>query len=194
MIHTAGTTGFPKIVPLTQDNLLFAMLANCDVLGLTPLDRCLGVMPLCHIHGLGAVLCSLLSGGSIIVNRAFTPERFFDSLARLARDWYTAVPAIHQLVLERAAAHEAVVRGSPSEKRSLRPLGSAPMPRGVPERLERAVQHLLRRGVRHDRGVGVCPVESPGLHPHRQRRDADPRHRRAGDRRVRPVAWLGHGG
>jgi acyl-CoA synthetase (AMP-forming)/AMP-acid ligase II len=38
VVHTSGTTGFPKVVPLTQDNLLSMMLANCDVLGLTPLD------------------------------------------------------------------------------------------------------------------------------------------------------------
>ena len=138
VVHTSGTTGFPKVVPLTQDNLLSMMLANCDVLGLTPLDRCLSVMPLCHIHGLGAVLCTLLSGGSVVVTPGFNPDAFFEWLGQFAPTWYTAVPAIHQQVVERAPMHEAVVKAVASCKtlRFVRS-GSAPMPPGVPERLER---------------------------------------------------------
>ena len=138
VVHTSGTTGFPKIVPLTQNNLLAMMLANIEVLGLTPQDRCLSVMPLCHIHGLGAVLCSLLSGGSVVVMPGFVPDAFFDALGRFFPTWYTAVPSIHQAVLDRAADHGSVVR-SVADGKSLRFVrsGSAPMPRGVPERLER---------------------------------------------------------
>ena len=104
LLHTSGTTSRPKLVPLTQRNLAVSAGNVAASLALTPADRCLGVMPLFHIHGLvAAVLAPLASGGSVACTPGFDAFRFFRWLAALAPTWYTAVPTMHQAVLQRAA-------------------------------------------------------------------------------------------
>ena len=74
-------------------------------LRLSPGDRCLNVMPLFHIHGLvGALLASLRAGAGFVCTGGYEPTRFFTSLRELGPTWYTAVPTIHQAVLEHATA------------------------------------------------------------------------------------------
>lgn len=107
VLHTSGTTGRPKRVPLTHANLAHTAANVAETLRLSPSDRCLNVMPLFHIHGIvGALLSSLSAGASVSCEPGFEP---FQVLARL-RDseatWYTAVPSIHQAVLARAARVE----------------------------------------------------------------------------------------
>src|SRR5262249_52871484 len=70
------------------------------MLELTEKDRCLNVMPLFHIHGLiGAVLASLMAGGSVVCTSSFDAEECLAWLGEFRPTWYTAVPTIHQAVL-----------------------------------------------------------------------------------------------
>lgn len=102
-LHTSGTTSRPKLVPLTQRNLLRSAGNVAATLGLKPEDRCLNVMPLFHIHGLvAAVLASLKAGGSVACAPGFQVTRFFDWLEEFAPSWYTAVPTMHHAIAERA--------------------------------------------------------------------------------------------
>lgn len=103
VLHTSGTTSRPKIVPLTQRNLFHSVENIRACYGLRTTDRCLNMMPLFHIHGLMAALAaSLVSGGSVICAPGFVPGQVIDWLTRLAPTWYTAVPTIHQAILEQA--------------------------------------------------------------------------------------------
>jgi acyl-CoA synthetase (AMP-forming)/AMP-acid ligase II len=100
VLHTSGTTAKPKIVPLTQANLLASARNIAAHLALTGSDTCLNVMPLFHIHGLvGALLASLASGASVVCTPGFQPAAFFDWVARFNPSWYSAVPTMHQAVL-----------------------------------------------------------------------------------------------
>lgn len=102
VLHTSGTTGRPKMVPLTQRNLCHSALNIGCCLALTPDDRCLSVMPLFHIHGLiGAVLSTLVSGGTVACVGAFRSHAFVGWLGSLKPTWYTAAPSIHAAVLAR---------------------------------------------------------------------------------------------
>jgi acyl-CoA synthetase (AMP-forming)/AMP-acid ligase II/thioesterase domain-containing protein/acyl carrier protein len=103
ILPTSGTTARPKLVPLTQLNLLASARSIASWLELSSRDRCLGVMPLFHIHGfVASVLASLAAGGSVICSDGFRPGRFFDLAAHFDATWYTAVPTIHQAVLAEA--------------------------------------------------------------------------------------------
>jgi oxalate---CoA ligase len=104
VLHTSGTTGRPKMVPLTQRNLSISALNIARSLALTTNDRCLSVMPLFHIHGLvGAVLATIFSGGSLACPGAFRSPAFAAWMKAYRPTWYTAAPSIHAAVLARAS-------------------------------------------------------------------------------------------
>ncbi len=106
VLHTSGTTSRPKIVPLTHENLCASAANIVATLHLSPRDRCLSVMPLFHIHGfVAAMLSPLLSGGSIICSPGYDSERFFQWVEEFQPTWYTAVPTIHQSVLQIGAQY-----------------------------------------------------------------------------------------
>ena len=100
VLHTSGTTGRPKAVPLTHRNLLRTMKNIQDTYQLTAKDRTMLVMPLFHVHGLLAgFLAPLASGGSVIVPPKFSASKFWRDFNEHKANWYTAVPTIHQILL-----------------------------------------------------------------------------------------------
>ncbi len=112
LLHTSGTTSRPKLVPLSQRNILASARHIGETLALRAADRCLNIMPLFHIHGLiGAVLSSLAAGGSVFCAPGFNALRFFAWLDEAAPSWYSAVPTMHQAILTRAERNrEAIAR------------------------------------------------------------------------------------
>ena len=135
LLHTSGTTSRPKLVPLTQRNLAASARNIRESLALTPADRCLNVMPLFHIHGLvAAVLASLTAGASIACAPGFDAFRFFRWLGELEPTWYTAVPTMHQAILQRAERRETAALGRLRFLRS----SSASLPPSVMAGLEAA--------------------------------------------------------
>ena len=113
VLHTSGTTARPKMVPLTQTNLAASARNIAASIGLEASDRCLNVLPLFHIHGfVGALLSTIVSGGSLVCTPGFQAPRFFDWCDKFAPTWYTAVPTMHQAVLARATEYPARVANS----------------------------------------------------------------------------------
>jgi acyl-CoA synthetase (AMP-forming)/AMP-acid ligase II len=103
VLHTSGTTARPKMVPLTQANLLMSAQNIAASLSLSADDRCLNVMPLFHIHGLVAgLLASLRAHGTVVCTPGFAGDSFFGWVDELGPSWYTAVPTMHQEILRRA--------------------------------------------------------------------------------------------
>jgi acyl-CoA synthetase (AMP-forming)/AMP-acid ligase II/acyl carrier protein len=136
MLHTSGTTSKPKKVPLTHGNLCASAYSIRESLALTTGDRCLGVMPLFHIHGLvGGLLCSLAAGASFVATPEWDPGCFFDCMQQFKPTWYTAVPTFHQAILMQAGQ-----RRKTSHTGALRLIrsASAPLPRSLRMQLEEA--------------------------------------------------------
>ncbi|SCZ96519.1 BZ3500_MvSof-1268-A1-R1_Chr8-2g10258 [Microbotryum saponariae] len=100
VLHTSGTTGRPKAVPLTHLNLATTMQNIVNTYKLTARDRTYLVMPLFHVHGLLAgFLAPLLSGGSVVIPPKFSAGTFWAEFIGAKANWYTAVPTIHQILL-----------------------------------------------------------------------------------------------
>jgi acyl-CoA synthetase (AMP-forming)/AMP-acid ligase II len=110
VLHTSGTTSRPKIVPLAQKNVCASADHIRQTLALTGEDCCLNIMPLFHIHGLmAAVLASLGAGASVFCTPSFNALQFFAWLTESRATWYTAVPTMHQAILDRAARNPEAV-------------------------------------------------------------------------------------
>ncbi|MGB9303247.1 MAG: FadD7 family fatty acid--CoA ligase [Mycobacterium sp.] len=109
IMFTGGTTGLPKMVPWTRDNIASSVRAVIAGYRLGPQDATVAVMPLYHGHGLiAALLASLVSGGTVLVpaRGRFSAHTFWDDINAVHATWYTAVPTIHQILLERAKAEQ----------------------------------------------------------------------------------------
>jgi acyl-CoA synthetase (AMP-forming)/AMP-acid ligase II/aryl carrier-like protein len=114
VMPTSGTTARPRLVPLTHATVCRAALAIGTALALGESDRLLSVLPLFHSHGLiSTMLASLLAGASVVCAPGFDASRFFAWMAEFRPTWYSAVPAIHQAVLARAALHRDIIARCP---------------------------------------------------------------------------------
>ena len=103
LLHTSGTTGRAKQVPLTHTNLIISTRNIAETYRLTPEDVSLCVMPLFHVHGLVAsTLATLLSGGTVVMPGRFNALKFWSLVESNGVTWYSAVPAIHHVLLNRA--------------------------------------------------------------------------------------------
>ena len=106
LLHTSGTTSRPKLVPLSHANLRTSASNVADTLQLAPGDRCLNLMPLFHIHGLvAALLASVHAGAGVICTPGFSATAVLDWIRDLEPTWYTAVPTVHQAMLDVATRH-----------------------------------------------------------------------------------------
>ena len=134
ILHTSGTTARPKRVLLTHRNLCSSAFSVRNTLGLVRQDRCLGVMPLFHIHGLvGGLLSTLAAGASFASIPNFDASCFFDWMKEFNPTWYTAVPAIHQAILGFAREHNETIEAG--RLRFIRS-SSAPLPGQLTAQLE----------------------------------------------------------
>ncbi len=107
ILHTSGTTSKPKMVPLSQKNLLASAENIASTLELTANDHCLNVMPLFHIHGLMApIMATLYAGASVTCTPGFDALRFYGWLDETSPTWYSAVPTMHQAILARAKRNQ----------------------------------------------------------------------------------------
>jgi len=147
VLPTSGTTSRPKAVPLTHRNLGHSAANTAKALRLTRDDRLLSVLPLHHAHGLISGLISAISAGSsIICMRGFDAKAFFEHLRAFEPTWYTAVPAIHQAILDEAANQQGILRNH-----SLRLVRSASA--SLPERRLKELEQIF----------GVPVIETYGM-------------------------------
>jgi acyl-CoA synthetase (AMP-forming)/AMP-acid ligase II len=114
VLHTSGTTSRPKIVPLSQRNLVASATNIAATLQFVPTDCGLNIMPLFHIHGLIAgVLAPLSAGSQVFCTPGFNALKFFAWMDEAHPTWYTAVPTMHQAIVSRAARSADVIARNP---------------------------------------------------------------------------------
>lgn len=106
VLFTAGTTAGAKMVPLTHANVAASVRGICATYELGPGDGTVAVMPLFHGHGLfSALLASLAGGGRVLLpaRGRFSARTFWEDVRAVDATWFTAVPTIHEVLLNRAA-------------------------------------------------------------------------------------------
>ncbi|MEN8226623.1 MAG: long-chain fatty acid--CoA ligase [Bacteroidota bacterium] len=92
IIYTSGTTGTSKGVMLSHDNLIRNALAGNEVFQLTPKDRYLSIIPVCHVGGRfgnyqtqysGTCIYYAESMGTIAINLKEIKATGFDAVPRI---------------------------------------------------------------------------------------------------------------
>jgi long-chain acyl-CoA synthetase len=82
LMYTSGTTGFPKGVILTHNNLECQMKTGTSVWGCNPGEALLTTIPMNHIYGVLSCLEGYFSGFVNILMPPFDPRKVLDTLKK----------------------------------------------------------------------------------------------------------------
>jgi long-chain acyl-CoA synthetase len=162
-VHTSGTTGRPKLVPLTHDQLVTAVtFMSLEVPEAAPGARHLSALPLFHVAGLANLAYALFTGGHLHVLGAFDPAGFVDELAGRRIQLTQLVP-----VLIQAVTREVSSRAQPPDLSHLIEIvyGASPIRPDVLERAGTVLGCRFRQNYASSE-TGPLPVSSlsPGDH------------------------------
>jgi len=136
LLSTSGSTGSPKLVRLSRDNLTSNAEAIAGYLGLGPSDRAATTLPLHYCYGLSVLHSHLVAGASLwLTDHSVSEAAFWSGFEAAGATSFAGVPHTFEL-LERCGFAGRV----PSRLRYLTQAGGA-MP---PERV-RAVAELGAR-------------------------------------------------
>jgi acyl-CoA synthetase (AMP-forming)/AMP-acid ligase II/acyl carrier protein len=164
VLLTSGTTGRPKLVPLTHTNICSVAHNIRVALGLVESDRCLNVMPLFHAHGLIiAMLSSLAAGGSVVCTPSFYAPKFFGWMQECHPTWYTAAPTLHQALLAHATSRPLIPERCP-----LRFIRSSASP--LPPQVMGELENVFHVPVIESYGMTECAQITCNPLPPRQRK------------------------
>jgi long-chain acyl-CoA synthetase len=77
LLSTSGTTGSPKLVRLTYENLVSNAKSISDYLGLNSEERAISNLPMNYSFGLSIINSHLFVGGSVVLTSESITQRFF---------------------------------------------------------------------------------------------------------------------
>lgn len=101
MIYTTGTTGSPKGVMLTHQNLMFIAYVSGKLRGIERGDEIYCVLPMSHVFGLSAVSSSVLfAGGCVHLIPRFDAKEVVRVIADEPIKGFLGVPTMYALMLE----------------------------------------------------------------------------------------------
>ncbi|MDY7103924.1 MAG: AMP-binding protein [Actinomycetota bacterium] len=137
IMYTGGTTGMPKGVVHTQQNLVLNLLSHIIEMGLADDERLLLMSPLPHSAGF-LLQAGLVRGAVNFVEPAFDPDLVLDRIERDRVTYTFMVPTMIYRVLDRAVDRSAA---APLDLSALRTIlyGAAPI---TQERLTQGLELL----------------------------------------------------
>ncbi len=114
LLYTTGTTGDPKGVMLTHDNMRFGGIASCNLRRMTPDDVVYGVLPLTHVFGLISVVTGTCFAGATVQQESrFSAKALYEAVMN-GVTVLPAVPQMHALVMQYTKEQGLTQLGSPS--------------------------------------------------------------------------------
>ncbi|WP_298974233.1 class I adenylate-forming enzyme family protein [uncultured Roseobacter sp.] len=103
LLYTTGTTGAPKGVMLSHENLAFGGMASANLRGMTADDVIYGVLPITHVFGLASIVtAAVYTGAQIRFEARFSAEKLYTAL-RKGVTLLSAVPQMHALLMQYTA-------------------------------------------------------------------------------------------
>ena len=102
LLYTTGTTGTPKGVMLTHENLIFGGRTSARLRGMTTEDLIYGVLPFTHVFGLASIVTgATVIGAPVIFEPRFSVARLYEALTQ-GVTLLSAVPQMHALLMQYA--------------------------------------------------------------------------------------------
>ncbi len=99
-MHTSGTTGRAKAIPLRHGALLVSVAGFAIEIGdQVPGSHHLQILPLFHLGGFGQCLQALLTAGTVYIHSAFSPPAVIDAIERDKIEFFTAGPSLIDLLV-----------------------------------------------------------------------------------------------
>ncbi|CAL6342202.1 predicted protein [Bathycoccus prasinos] len=99
VLHTSGSSGKKKVVPITISQLAVGAIAIASSCELNDTDKCCNFMPLFHVGGICRnVLAPIFSGGSLAAMAFFDARDFWMTLKARESTWYYGAPTMHALI------------------------------------------------------------------------------------------------
>jgi long-chain acyl-CoA synthetase len=101
LLYTSGTTGRPKGVLLSHDNVLYGGISVRDRFKVESSDRTLCVMPLSHTNALMfSTIPFLMAGASLALRPRFSASSFWEECRKYAVNSASVSPAILAILLD----------------------------------------------------------------------------------------------
>ena len=128
-MHTSGTTGRAKAIPLRHGALMMSVADFALEIGdQTAGSHHLQILPLFHLGGFGQCLQALLTAGTVYVHTSFDPASVVDAIERDKIEFFTAGPSLIDMLVAEIAERERA-GASPPDLSSLREIayGTAPI-------------------------------------------------------------------
>lgn len=147
MVYTSGTTGKPRGVVTTHDNIAAQIGALVDAWKWAGDDHTLLVLPLHHVHGIiNVVGCALWSGATCEMLPSFDAGAIWDVIAADRLTVFMAVPTVYRRLI--AAYDEATPEEQAAMRAGCRAMrlmvsGSAALPVQTLERWREITGHTL---------------------------------------------------
>ena len=100
LVHTSGTTGRAKAIPLRHGALMmsvadFAIEIGDQVAG----SHHLQILPLFHLGGFGQCLQAILTAGTVYIHTAFDPAAVIDAIEADRIEFFTAGPSLIDMLV-----------------------------------------------------------------------------------------------
>ena len=100
LLTTSGSTGSPKLVRLTKNNLISNAKSIANYLQITPNDRAITSLPFNYSYGLSVINSHLISGASLVLsNSSMMVRDFWDLINRHLVTSIAGVPYNYEMIL-----------------------------------------------------------------------------------------------
>ena len=160
LLYTTGTTGDPKGVMLTHENVRFGGMASATLRQMTPEDLIYGVLPITHVFGLASVVtAACYAGAAVRLEARFSAAKLFAAL----QDGVTllsAVPQMHALLMQYTREQGLIALGS--DHLRYVSSGAAPLDPAWKRKAEAFYGVALQNGYgMTETTAGVCATRNP---------------------------------